>query len=71
MEMQKGRNSSIVCASPAKLFQKRVNRFLCCWVGNPVGGKQEAGKDKRTDFHTGLTEWTNGLTDSMVNLAGY
>lgn len=48
METQEGRNSSIICAASAKLHQIRVNMSLCCWVGNPVGGKQEiASKDKQ------------------------
>ena len=63
MEMQEGRNGSIVCASPAKLHQIRVNTSLCGWVG-----EWQAMTDR---FLQIPTDWTYGLTYSIANLTGY
>ena len=37
----------------SKATSAKSEEVSCCWVGNPVGGKQEmAGKEKRTDVCT-------------------
>lgn len=58
MDTEEVQNSSIACTSPAKLLQIRVNTPQCCWVGNPVGGKQEmAGRDKISTMNNKVDKW--------------